>query len=88
MEIKKTLFVNMADFRRGNTRSIIAVNYNSKLNDLIRNIVSKGFSIDIVAPWYIPSSKEVEKAKTIFLRRKSDITYIFDIDAEDGWRWR
>jgi hypothetical protein len=40
----------MADFQRGNTRSIIAVNYNSKLNDLIRNIVSKGFSIDIVAP--------------------------------------
>jgi len=49
------------------------VNYNLKLNDLIRNIVSKGFSVDIVAPWYIPSSKEVEKAKTIFLRRKSDI---------------
>jgi len=74
----------MRDFQRGNSINMTALNYNSNLDDFIRNIVSKGFSIDRVAPRFIPKSIKVTKAKKKFLSRESDISYIFDTEAEDG----
>ena len=81
--LKKKSNLKITDFKKRNSASMTALNFNLTLDDFLVSIQSKGFAIGKVYKLSIPSKLRVRNAKIKF-RKRTDRANVFDkvLDGE------